>query len=599
MDHCNTLSSSGLTLAAAPTAEEEQATLDSGTAALSCSFPLLEPIMRHTREGIVIMDSRGRIQKVNPAFCRFCDVTAQQLLGRHITDINSDLHQRRYYQDIWQTLQRQDYWQGEVIHETGEPTLVTHHLQLQRVFGGSQQESHIVGILDDVNQLKYSEAQLSYLAHHDVLTGCANRAFLLSWFKKLTASLAAEQQLAVLFIDLDRFKPINDSFGHEVGDKVLMVLAKRLQALVDANELVARIGGDEFVMVHNPQRHEGGLSAYADRVLQALSEPVFIDNYVLNVGASIGMSIYPEHGQDIESLLRYADIAMYHAKRTHHAKMCVFDQQQMVKIERQRRLMNDCAYALEHHEFFLEYQPVFALDGQRLISLEVLLRWRHPELGILHPDQIIPPVRAAGLLYALSEWVFIKAAQQLRDWQTQHQWHGHVSINLSGIELEQLNVPALLGHLPKLGVCATQFSLELCSDYMMQCSPSLKETISRLRAAGMHIYLNKLGLGQLNLGKLAQLPLDGIKLDSDLLSATDTKWSEAIIGSILLLAKALNVTVIACGIEYQHHWQQMQALGCHGAQGRLLAPPLMAAELNNPASLVSKISFPEPLVEGI
>ena len=545
---------------------------------------LLQQIMSHTREGIVVMDARGRVLEVNDAFCHLTELDAATVTGQHITHISGELYPRRYYCDLWQELQRQEQWQGEMQRYNRHGDLVTHGLMLKLLRDRQAQVSYIIGMLEDISRLKDSEAQLSYLAHHDALTGCANRAFLQHWFNATTSATPSEP-FAFLFIDLDRFKPINDSFGHEVGDQVLTVLARRLQALADERDLVTRLGGDEFLMVYRGTFTDSALAALAQQVLRVLSKPVNLGHYVLNLGASVGMSVYPRDGQDFDSLLRYADIAMYHAKRYRDSHFCQFEPTFMAKIEHQQRLVSECSIALEQGAFFLQYQPVFSADGDQLQYLEVLVRWHHPELGILYPEQILAAVKAAGLLYRLSEWVFLTAGRQLSQWRSQYQWQGRVSINLSRLELEQLKAKQLLDQLQQLGVSPSQFNLELCSDYMMDCSAALRGTVANLRTAGMGIYLNKLGLGAVNFSQLGQLSLDGIKLDPDLWHAAYAPWTESVISALVLLAKVRELKVTACGIEQEPQWGKAQALGCDHVQGRLLAPPATSAALGNPAVL--------------
>lgn len=543
------------------------------------SVNLTRQIMRHTREGIAVMDARGRVLEINPAFCHLSELDEAHIRGAHITNINGSLHRRRYYREIWQQLQQQEQWQGEVQHHNSKGALVTHWLMLYLVKDGQGRVEHIIGILDDVSKLKQSEEQLSFLAHHDALTGTANRTFLLNWFSQSKTTLAKDESLALLFIDLDRFKPVNDNFGHGVGDQVLKELACRLQTQVDSNELVARIGGDEFVIIWRDPIIPAQLQSKAKQLLSLLKAPVKISDYELSVGASIGISFYPEHGSDIESLLRSADTAMYQAKRYSHSQICLFDQAQYAQMQAQQRLSADFHPAITDNQFFLQYQPVLATDNKQPLSLEVLLRWQHPELGVLYPDQFLSAAAAAGSLYRLAEWVFLEAAQQLRYWQQHRHWQGGISINLSGLELEQLRVEPLVALLQQQGVNPTDFTLELCSDYLMRRSESLSDTLAKLRAVGVKIYLNKVGEGRFNFSKFNQLPIDGIKLDRSLFTTFNCLFAQSVIRSLLLLSESLNIKVVACGVETQAQWQFLREHGCHGVQGRLLAPPMSACEL--------------------
>lgn len=545
----------------------------------SSSIALARQIMQHTREGIVVMDARGRVVGVNPAFCRLSELDADAIHGCHITNINEDLHERRYYRQIWHRLQQAGYWQGEVQHHTRQGRLATHWLMLHLIRDDRGRVTHIIGILDDISRLKQSEERLSYLAHHDALTGTANRGFLLSWFAKVRLALEEGEQLALLFIDLDRFKPINDSFGHGVGDQVLKALAGRLLALVDANELVARIGGDEFVMIWRGPLKERELLAKAEQLLDQLEAPVLVGEYELCVGASIGVSLYPEHGVEIETLLRYADSAMYEAKTFSSAKVCLFDSAQFARLERQHRLAGEFRRALEEDQLFLEYQPRTALHSQRLLSLEALLRWRHPGLGTLYPEQFLPAAKDAGLLCRLAEWVFTRVAGQQRRWREGGGWRGPVSVNLSGLELEQHKAERLLELLGGEGVSPDSIMVELRSDFIMRRSESLLGVLAAFRRAGMAIYLDNVGDGRLSFSKLRQLPIDGIKLDRSLLSSHFDPVDQSVIRALLLLAQSLGLEVVACGVETAEQMEFLRRHGCGSVQGQLLASPMSPAQL--------------------
>ncbi|MBO1518519.1 putative bifunctional diguanylate cyclase/phosphodiesterase [Oceanisphaera pacifica] len=542
-------------------------------------FNLTRQIMNHIQEGVVVMDARGRVLEVNPAFCTLSELDNAQLCGVHITNISGSLHRRRYYREIWQQLQQHEHWQGEVEHYNRQGVRVTHQLMLHLVKDSQGQVEHILGIIDDVSQLKASEKQLSFLAHHDALTGAANRTFLLSWFSQLTSKLTEHESLALLFIDLDRFKPVNDNFGHGVGDQVLKELARRLQTQIDETGLLARIGGDEFVVVLPDTHTIAQLQHKAEQLLTQLKIPVKVGDYELSVGASMGVSFYPEQGKDIESLLRYADIAMYQAKRYSSNKICFFGHSQYAQLQDQQRLSADFHQAITDSQFFLQYQPVLATKNKQLLSLEVLLRWQHPQLGVLYPRQFLSAAAAAGSLYRLAEWVFIEAAQQLRYWRQHLHWQGGISVNLSGLELEQLRVAPLVALLQQQDVNPADFTLELGSDYLMRRSEPLSDTLAQLRAAGMSIYLNKVGEGRFNFETLNQLPIDGIKLDRCLFSEFERPFSQSVIRSLLLLSEALGIKVVACGVETPAQWQFLHEHGCHGVQGRLLAPPMHAHEL--------------------
>lgn len=457
---------------------------------------------------------------------------------------------------------------------------MTQRLMLHLVRDKDGRLHHIIGILDDISRLRRSEDQLSYLAHHDILTGTANRAFLLSWFDKTTSALQQEEQLALLFIDLDRFKPINDSFGHGVGDQLLKALAARLQEQLGPNELVARIGGDEFVMIWRGVLTESVLMDKAGNLLERIEAPIQVAGHELSVGASIGVSLYPEHRVELETLLRYADTAMYEAKTYSKTRVCLFDRTRFSRLELQQGLVGDLLQAIENGHLYLEFQPSLTLDSHRWNSLEALLRWQHPDLGVLYPAQFLPAVGAAGLWSRLADWVFGEVVRQIRCWQQAHQWQGRVSINLSGLELDQQRAEQWLALLSRQGVSPGQITLEVRSDFMMRRSESLLSILSRFRTAGMGVYLDNVGEGRFNFGKLRQLPIDGIKLDRSLLTESFDSLDRSVIRSLLLLSQTLGIRVIACGVENAQQMRFLRQYGCDAVQGRLLASPIGPNELD-------------------
>ncbi|WMC09623.1 EAL domain-containing protein [Oceanimonas pelagia] len=539
------------------------------------SLTLARQVMQYTREGIVIMDARGRVLEVNPAFCHHCELAATELEGRHITQVSKGLHEGRYYRRIWQRLQLQQQWEGEVEHITRRGEVVTHWLMLRLIHDEAGRITHIVGILDNISRLRQSEERLSFLAHHDSLTGTANREFLLSWFSRIRADLAANEQLALLFIDLDRFKPINDGFGHGVGDRVLQALAERLQQMVDANEMVARIGGDEFVMVWRDIDTEQTLFERAARLLERLEAPVRVDQHELSVGASVGISLYPKHGLEIETLLRYADTAMYEAKTYSRSHIALFDSDSFAQLEQRGRLAGDFRAALAQGQLFLEYQPRMDLASGTLPAVEALLRWHHPTLGLVAPDAFLPAARDAGLLGRLAEWVFTEAAQQQRRWH-ELGWRGRISLNMSGLEpeLEQPRILRLIELLRARGVNPADFELELRSDFIMRRSESLLRVIEGFRAAGMAVYLDNLGHGRFRFDILKGLPVDGIKLDRGLLTEPLDAFDRSVIQALLLLAHTLGLNTVACGVESAGQLAFLREHGCRQVQGEWLAGPL-------------------------
>ncbi|WP_306079650.1 bifunctional diguanylate cyclase/phosphodiesterase [Oceanimonas sp. CHS3-5] len=544
------------------------------------ALTLARQIMQDTREGIVIMDARGRVLEVNPAFCHHCELAATELEGRHITHVSKGLHDGRYYRRIWQRLQFQEQWEGEVEQVTCRGEVATHWLMLRLIRNENGLITHIVGILDNISRLRQSEERLSYLAHHDSLTGTANREFLLSWFTRIRFDLAANEQLALLFIDLDRFKPINDGFGHGVGDRVLKALAERLQQMVDANEIVARIGGDEFVMVWRDIDREQTLFDRAGRLLERLESPVRVDHHELSVGASVGISLYPRHGLEIETLLRYADTAMYEAKTRSRSHIALFDSDSFARLEQRSRLARDFRQALARHQLFLEYQPRMNIDSGTLPAVEALLRWRHPELGLVAPDAFLPAARDAGLLGRLAEWVFTEAASQHGRWRQQG-WHGRISLNMSGLEpeLEQQRILRLLDLLRAQGANPADFELELRSDFIMRRSESLQRVLAGFRAAGMAVYLDNLGHGRFRFDILKGLPVDGIKLDRALLTEPFDTFDQSVIQSLLLLAQTLGLNTVACGVENAGQLAFLREYGCRQIQGELVAGPLEPARV--------------------
>ncbi len=546
-----------------------------------------------TQEGIVITDRSGRILRVNRAFTNLTGYNALDAIGQRPAMLKSGRQDTAFYHELWETLLRDKYWQGELWNRRKNGEAYPEWLTITAVTDENGQVTHYVGVFSDISIRKEADDKIHRLAFHDPLTSLPNRSFLWERLLQAMASSARSQRRgALLFIDLDNFKTLNDTRGHDMGDLLLIEIAKRLQSCVRDIDTVARLGGDEFIVMLEELSEDDPQAAAAaqnvgEKILESINQPFVLQGIEYHSSSSIGIGLFCGEGIGMYDLLKHADTAMYQAKSAGRNTLRFFDPATQVQLETRAALVNDLRQALPLSQFELLYQ--IQVDGRGVTGAETLLRWRHPERGMISPMEFIPLAEETSLIVPIGAWVLQMACEQLRTWQADpHTRHLHLAVNVSARQFRQPDfVGQVLDTLKKTGLDPLDLGLELElteSLVLRDIDDSIKK-MQLLRAAGIHFSLDDFGTGQSSLYYLKRLPLDQIKIDQSFVRdiATDPN-DAAIVRTIIGMADNLGLKVIAEGVETEQQRDFLERNGCHAHQGYLFARPVPIEEFQNSLS---------------
>jgi diguanylate cyclase (GGDEF)-like protein len=460
---------------------------------------------------------------------------------------------------------------------------------LMRVFvvrDGAGRFVRRAGVMQDVTERKAQEARIEHLAYHDSLTGLPNRTMLMDRLARaLAQAQRLDQQLAVLFIDLDRFKLVNDSLGHPVGDQLLQEIARRLRAALREGDTVARVGGDEFQVVVANVGGATGAARIAEKLMRALGEPFTLEGQELHVTASLGVSLYPRDGDSGELLLKYADIALYEAKGEGRNAYRFFSPEMNAQAHGRLRLENDLRRAVERHELELHYQPQLDLATGEVCAVEALVRWRHPVRGLVLPNAFIPMAEETGLVLGIGEWVLNEACRQVAQWQREGVADNvtplRVAVNISARQLQRAGLDAAVRRALSLsGLPAECLELEITESSVMLDPLHAQGVLQSLRDLGVLLSIDDFGTGYSSLAYLKRLPLDRLKIDRSFIGGIPADADDAaIVETIIVMTHKLGLRVIAEGVETLEQRLQLVSQGCDEMQGFLLAHPVAAEDL--------------------
>lgn len=542
---------------------------------------LLASVFEHSGEATIITDQENRIIAANPAFFRLTGYTLEEVIGRNPRFLSSGHTPPETYREMWASLEKNGYWQGELWDRRKNGEIYPKWAALSVIRDENGKVTHYVGSFNDITERKVAEERIHFLAHHDALTGLANRY---SFESRLEQALLTAQRertmLAVLFIDLDRFKTINDTMGHPVGDRLLQEVARRLQACVRASDIVARLGGDEFVVVLSHIGATADAAAIAEKILGSLAMSFEIDGNALYSAASIGISIFPTDGGDSTSLMKNADTALYYAKERGRNNFQFFTQAMNVAAAERLTIERELRAALQSRQFEVHYQPkVMAKSGQ-VCGVEALVRWRHPQLGLVPPDKFIPIAEETGQIEPIGNWVLEEACRQLTVWRIAGLNHLRMAVNLSA---RQLRSGSLVSYVRELierhGLEEGDLELEITESVAMAEPKAAIALLHELRALGVGLAIDDFGTGYSSLAYLKRLPIQTIKLDRTFVRDIETDPNDAAIClATLALAKSLGLQVVAEGVENKAQRHFLTSRGCDVLQGYLFGKPAPAGE---------------------
>jgi diguanylate cyclase (GGDEF)-like protein/PAS domain S-box-containing protein len=447
------------------------------------------------------------------------------------------------------------------------------------------------GTAEDITNRKAAEAQVNYLAYHDALTGLPNRTLFMDRLENaLAGARRKNEKLAVLFLDLDRFKNINDSLGHSFGDQMLKVVAERLRECVREQDTVARVGGDEFLILLSEMEHEAEPALAARRILNAMGRTFVVHGRSMSTSCSVGVSMFPEHGADGETLIKNADAAMYCAKDDGIGKVRVFESAMNSATVAELTLENDLRTALEAGEFFLEYQPQMEIATGRITGIEALLRWQHPALGLVPPDRFIPIAENSGLILPIGEWVVRAACAQAKEWRGAGLAVAPVSVNVSALQFRQEGFCALIRRaLRESGLPPEYLELELTESVLFSSADVMQTVLQELKAMGVALAIDDFGTGYSSLNYLKQFRVGKLKIDRSFIRDVVTDSDDATITkAIITMGRSMAMKVVAEGVETEAQLAFLREQGCDEIQGYYVSPPIGSGEM---AALLGTVSF--------
>lgn len=541
-------------------------------------------VFHQAAEAIFIMDRDFRVISINPGFTQITGYTEADSVGIRLMDARPNYPEvHSMYVQVVQALAQKGEWQGEFTEYRKNGEAFPQWLHVTNVRNDNNEITHYIGIFNDLTSRREAEERLRYLSNYDKLTGFANRNL---FRDRLHAAISQARdrdlQVALLYIDLDRFRQINDTLGHEVGDELLKKAGKRISS-VNANvDTISRIGGDEFTIILDNYQDRAALEHYCERIIAELRRPFRINEHELLLGASIGISVFPENGRELQVLLNHADIAMHQAKRLGGNTTKFYTSDLRVASIEQLNLENSLRKAIFRDEFVVHYQPKLHLATNRIVGVEALVRWNHPTLGLLYPSEFIPLSEETGLVSAIGELVLDKACRQAQMWQEAGLGQIHTAVNIPAQQIRKGNLVALVKRvLSNTGLDPHLLDLELTESCLMDDGDDVRNMLQELRSMGVRISLDDFGTGYSSLSYLKRFPIDTLKIDQAFVRDIGTSADdEAIARAIIAMAHTMGMEVVAEGVETQVHMDFMVREGCDYIQGYLLSRPVPDEELS-------------------
>ncbi len=540
---------------------------------------LMSRVFSNSGEAILITDADNRILAVNQEFTKLTGYSQEEVIGQNPSMLSAGTTSSEIFQEMWSALQTRDHWRGELWdrRKNGEP--FPKRLSISVVRDPAGKVINYIGAFEDITDRKAAEDKIRFLAHHDALTGLPNR---FSLYERLEQNMVFarrfDESLAVMLIDLDHFKTINDTLGHHIGDQLLVQVAKRLQHAVRESDIVARLGGDEFVVVLAGVDNEADVSEIASKIVVQLSEPYHLVGNELRTSPSVGVCFYPEDAAETSELIKSADIAMYHAKALGRSNYQFYTEAMRAEVAERVTVEQELGVALEKEQFVLHYQPQIDVRSHRVVGVEALVRWQHPTRGLVFPGDFIGLVEETRLIIPLGKWVIEAACQQLKRWHEAGLSDLHMSVNLSPAQFQDQNLPTLIRQaLTKFALPPECLHLEI-TESMAMCNPQENIIMMQVLAdVGVKLALDDFGTGYSSLAYLKLFPIDIIKIDRSFVKDVETDENDAAICEMtMLLAQKLGKQVVAEGVETEGQLEFVSRIGCQWIQGYLYSKPLAA-----------------------
>ncbi len=552
------------------------------------SLRLAATVFDATSEGIILTDAEGRIRTVNPAFTRITGYEADEVLGQPAAIFSAERNPE-IAAKVKEELAEHDNWSGEVTSYRKDGSWYHEWVSVTTLHDSEGGVTGYVIIVSDITQHKTDQARILYQANYDLLTGLPNRTLLMDRLHQaLRAARRGQDRVAVVFIDLDRFKAVNDLYGHVTGDELLQQVAERLRDSVREADTVARFGGDEFVIVLQQVQGADEVATLANRIIGLISRPYRLGERSITIGASLGITLYPNDvalEDPVEAmataLLSNADMAMYQAKARGRNHFQFFEQRMQEEIKLNLSLEQDLRHALEREQLQVYYQPISDGATGEIVAVEALLRWFHPEKGMISPASFIPLAEETGLIHEIGDWVLRTACREVRRWQVEHGLEVSLSVNLSARQRDRGFGPEVLGQvLEESGLDARCLILEITENLLLEESYAVLDWLYGLKRCGVRLSVDDFGTGYSSLSYLKQFPVDTLKVDQSFVRGLpDDRDDVSLVKAIVAMARSLGIGVVAEGVETEAQREFLLALGCGLMQGYRFSPPVPAEEI--------------------
>ncbi len=543
------------------------------------SLRLAAKVFENASEAIVITDTEGIIIDVNRAFTEITLFEREEAIGNTPRIGKSGRHGDAFYENMWKTILSEGQWSGEIWDRRKNGEIFPKWLTINAVRDTDGTLTNFVGIFTDISHIKATEKRLEQLAFYDPLTELPNRMLFRDRLtQEFQAAKRHKKRVAVFFIDLDRFKHVNDTLGHAAGDQLLVEISKRLKSCIRTSDTVARLGGDEFTIILTDIESGRDAAPIARKIIQALQESVQLGENRAHVGASIGIGIHPEDGEDFDTITKHADVAMYHAKASGRGNFKFFKAEMNAKSANRVTLENEMRTALETGRFIVHFQPKINLRSGRVRSMESLVRWKKPDGSLVPPGQFIPLAEETGLIVPMGEQILRMACQQNKQWLDDGMPPMRVGVNLSARQFQQKNLHRMVENiLSETGLPPQYLELEVTESMMMDDQQKAITTLNRLRDIGLSISMDDFGTGYSSLSYLKRFPIHALKIDQSFVrDLTVDSDDAAIISAIISMARKLNLHVVAEGVETREQLQFLREEECHELQGYFFSPPIPA-----------------------
>ncbi|NMF96230.1 EAL domain-containing protein [Aromatoleum toluolicum] len=543
---------------------------------------LASTVFENSGEALMMCDADNRIISVNSAFVRITGYAPAEVIGQSPSLLKSGRHDAAFYRRMWETLLVENRWEGEIWDRRKNGEIYPKRLSISVVRDEAGRVAHFVGAFSDVTRRKQAEERVQFLARHDALTGLPNRTLLRERFAQAAEHARhTGRHLALLFLDLDHFKRVNDSLGHPVGDALLVAVADRLRHALYGTDMISRLGGDEFVILLEHVPCPEDVVTVARKIEACMDAPVEIDGQVLSVGGSIGVAIYPGDGSDFDTLLQKADTAMYHSKECGRGTFSYFDEKMNAKAAERLVMHSRLRQALGRDEFSLVYQPQVNMRTGRIFGAEALLRWTPRDGEPVGPSRFIPVAEESGLILPIGEWVIHEAFRQARRWRDAG-LSMQVSINVSGLQIYRSDLIATLAAAQRdTGVPPRMIEVELTESTLVEDVHAAHEVLDALKRAGYGLAIDDFGTGYSSLAYLKRFPLNKLKIDRSFVTDVCSNAEDrAIARAIIQIARSLNLRVVAEGVETVEQAALLRRHGCHEGQGYLFGRPMAAQDLD-------------------